>query len=1074
MTKISQLRPDDRSEYLSLNDPKASEDILITRAVTSRLEVSPSKRVLLIGLGGSGIRVVSRVKAAIQQRFQDYDGRIAFLAMDTDHDDLRMMKNLDPYHEVFALPHLPTPAMGGAPWWLNPSRFIKSWINPSFNPNMNWQGSIGNRHVARLFLHNATDANNPVDEQIVHRIADSLHLLTNGFNPWTMRLEIMIVLGLSGGIGSGGLIDIAQFAHAAVRQHQATFGDSFGLTGYFFTKDVMEWYTLGQPTDAAKAGNCYAALKELDYYMSAPQREPFRKDILHFRSDDLDPVVIDGSHPLYTTVYLVNGNGRMNSFEESLKCVSESIVNSIANVTLEHLIPFGTSSLLDGFYANLPQGRRSKFMNVVYDTNGNENNRMFADDAFNYCAVGVANASVPENELKIYAINLIAQTAFSTGSLQFAPAVAIQSWSMEPFTRTQGEHLISEMLTLTPERLQADLLAKVGTINWPDNFVPLTASAIRAGQTQPAAIALGCEFNGSHQIRTANEREVMDWINSHVEEQFMRFLDAAKSFLLQYGPRAFVNLYRGIAADGSYGGIIEKLCEWGSLSAQDFGRINIRHIEEELNYAQYRVNSAIFGMFPQSIERFHYAFLEYKQMETASKVRDYLLQGLYRAAYLDKIKAFAEAVSEFAFILDQLLNAYSEYSAQLSDFDSFCREANNDAINVNILAQHEDFDWAILETRYFVDQIQYGQVRADLVNSFLENPLAWTDTQGGESPRRLFDRIMAKHLNEQIGTNMIRLGDRLSIVSYLEMEMHRNNLAGLQNCVDHLVSNLVLKAKVRFNKNLDFNSVGECSHKYLIIPNSVTLVDPAIMTAIQHAAMHYNLDIALSSASDRITCFQVEGAIPLYTMRDLSQWEYAYDVAAGHGMLHSNESGKGIYDPETGLAWRAYPEITKPVNGQDPRQPDQMGRVSREGRFMRDVIDPLFEEALKQHIIEREETNNGYTYWYYDLTIPGWDYSIDLRFCPKEHGCYVMGEKLFAMIAEQNYGPLADMHHKIMINNPGFNDETTDEQRALDRAKRALRKNVPMFIAVKRSVIKAKELFAEIDAANEKLMKIGQ
>lgn len=1088
MTKISQLGSNDRALYLALNDPNASEDILFARDVTNKMVINPTQRIMLIGLGGCGIRVVNRVKEIVTAKFQNYRGQIAFLAIDTDADDLKEQKSLQPLTEVYQIPHC------DAHKYIDPDKrspFTNSWIHPRFslNFNTNIQGAGQNRQAMRCMLYDDTNATDHVDKQITRRIQQSIHTLANGFNN-NMRLEIMIVLGVAGGTGSGGLIDIAQFTKAAVRDEN--FAGRYSISGFFFTKDVVEYKTLGQPADAAKARNCYAALKELDYYMSVQQREAFRKDILLFSSSDKAPIVTDKTHGLYDSAYLINGSGGPEAFAQAIGAVSEGIVNMIANAQSENAQAVMNNAgatqqqrdetqLISSFRSNQDTARTEKLTTGLYDALKDEIHGAFGEDVFNYNAIGVGTASVPEQAFKTYAINIMAQTVAGTGVPGFAPASAVRGWPTEPLTQIEGETKINEMLTMTPESLQGGILAEVNRINWPAGFVNLSVDEIRAGQTQRAAVALGCVFDGPNQIKAANEQAVMDWINSHVEEQYNSFLNTARTFLLQYGPRAFVNLYYGIAPQANrYAGILAKLNAWSNLSAQDFGRISIQPKEAAKNSAQNRVNNVLTGRLAVNVTGFNNAFLEYKRMETACKVRDHLLQGLYWTAYLEKIKVFAEAVSEFAFVLEQLLNAYSGFSAQVSDFNAFSKEANKDAINVNILAQQGDYDWAIQETNNFVAQIQYDNVRADLIDSFLNNPRAWTDDEGGESPRRLFDGVMAKHLNAQVGANMIRLEDKLSIVSYLEMKLGGNNAnGGLQASVDQLITNLVLKASVRFNKDPELAICGENSKKCLMIPGGLVggqANGAAILTAIRTAATAQNLDIFPSTVNDKLVCFRVETGLPIYAMQALPQWESAYAAADGNITMHSNMSkqdmyGKpSIYDPEEGLAWVDYPEITKPVGYRDPRQMDNTGKISREGQFLLDKLDPLFERALKQHIIEREYTPQGYTYWYYDLTMQGWNYDFDLRFCPRDdEGYYAKGSELFDMIAQNNQRSLLEMKHQVMIDNPKFNDATTDELRAIDRAKRALRKNVPMFIAVKRSVEKAESMFAEIDVANEKL-----
>ena len=74
------------SECFGQGIADASDGKLFTKP--TQMKPDPNKRSLIIGLGGSGIKTVNQIKTVLNAKCADYASRVAFLAIDTDANDI--------------------------------------------------------------------------------------------------------------------------------------------------------------------------------------------------------------------------------------------------------------------------------------------------------------------------------------------------------------------------------------------------------------------------------------------------------------------------------------------------------------------------------------------------------------------------------------------------------------------------------------------------------------------------------------------------------------------------------------------------------------------------------------------------------------------------------------------------------------------------------------------------------------------------------------------------------------------------------------------------------------------------
>ncbi len=231
------------------------------------------------------------------------------------------------------------------------------------------------------------------------------------------------------------------------------------------------------------------------------------------------------------------------------------------------------------------------------------------------------------------------------------------------------------------------------------------------------------------------------------------------------------------------------------------------------------------------------------------------------------------------------------------------------------------------------------------------------------------------------------------------------------------------------------------------------------------------IELYPSSVNDRFVCYRFQSALPLYALHGLEEWEKAYDTSPRF-LIHGNESGKGAFDPEIGLAWENYPS---PVYN---RKVSHDGPPSREEIFMREVFGPLFEKAEKYGVIRGRQTAEKKYYYEAILlnvqsygrtppepTLEGYPVNSKSRIFEK-------GEALLDFIEKSSEGTIAKQIVAIKLDGQGkFSTPNENSAIARDEAMRSLRRHVPLYKAIRQSLRLIQPYADLVDLANEEQMR---
>jgi len=352
-----------------------SEFSFISDASKIPMQSNPT---LIIGLGGTGIDALLRVKAKVNQTFiasQDSETRrkktapdnIRFLALDTDRKTLSIEKagpNRDQEliysYQGMRVEHSEAIYIGADDFGSykadrdHLSPYITEWLSNHLGPLADTKdGAGGMRQVSRLLVFRNAD-------KIFSQLKQAVDQLLRSVTAEHETMSVFILTGVSGGTGSGTYLDIAYLLQKAILEVGAgnrfaraeTVFDIATITAYLFLPDISKLNC----NQAFIEFNGYAALKELDYLMG-----------LKLRKETFDQVYsgsieVHSECPPFSLVHLVSshfisGGPVEKAYDKALIVTAESIAYWLAR---ESSTAGGYASLTpNGYYANVTQAIES-------------------------------------------------------------------------------------------------------------------------------------------------------------------------------------------------------------------------------------------------------------------------------------------------------------------------------------------------------------------------------------------------------------------------------------------------------------------------------------------------------------------------------------------------------------------------------------------------------------------------------------------------------------------------------------------------------------------------------------------
>lgn len=1014
---------------------------------SSKIEIDPKKRALIIGLGGSGIKTANLVKTVLSAKCNDFADRVAFLAIDTDANDIVRSTTALSANETHVI------ACDGGninSFYKNSNRntFIDSWCTKKVPKmeDLSAEGANQKRQICKMKIYYPGDLSNPNDMKLLGSIKKAVNrAMQNAMKG--EELQVFIVLGVSGGTGSGGIIDVAQLVHIA------TEGIKRNIIGVFYLPDAM-------PVESNSImANGYAALKELDYYTSVRQREDVETLTVNSVSNTGDPIRITQKNPLYSMPILVSGSvdgigEPMSKYRETRRSATEFIVNLLASSeSTKKNATDDDRFLLKSFFANKESVRGDHLINLYDPDRKTELEGVFGEDCFSYFAIGVSTVAIPERIIMSYAVDEIVQTLLGKASV-FA-GNGFKGFDLQPMSKVQSNGAINEIL-INGRAVDSKIieLCKMSRPGGVDFKIP----DIRDGSADD-------QYRRALRISEVKKKAISG-VNEWLTSQVQLFEERARLFMTEHGPRSFVCLCKGIGSeDEVFDGLLSRLDKMEDpvdrAEKIRASAAQVKRTKGKLDGAFSKVSDAI----GHHVETWHSQFLQAESAVIEQAVSDHLYgEGhAFNTYFRNPVIRFIECCEDFAVALEELRKVYQDLGDGFETLEKFRATAQaTEPINVNILNAADDYDWAKKLVDQSIRAVNFQTLKENLVKDFIGNQRAWTEYDPKRplsSPRRQFDALIATS-----GFAM----QTLTLTQYFA-ECVTNPDAE----ADRIVGQLIDRARPRYNQG--GSELGKESNMSLLVPSQLFSGNPTLKKSFEDACENNGVQIFESHVEDKMVCYRFKCALPIYALADIPRWESAYEAADPEKdeLLHTTKGTDSDFSDKTGVTWADRPPVNYRKN---VRLPGLDGLVSREGQYFKNVIDPLFQLALENGLILPKQSGEApydrYTFQALILDVAGLDYSFDVSEYAKIPGAVVngvlqKGHAIAEYFAAKNGHKAEDLTRDLLLADTSAFEKAMPRDVAEDRAKRILRKNTPLFLHIKRSMPVIQAVSDAIDAANK-------
>lgn len=342
---------------------------------------------LVIGLGGTGIDALLRLKYQVNRRFtlphdpiskkrMEKPANIEFLAFETNEGDRTKVYRgigLDPLTELVLLSNPEVGSLLQNRSNLEP--FITDWLSPELSVKDGINGASGIRQAGRLLLFTKI-------QPVVQAIEKKIKSLSVGTNK---KLLVFLLTGISGGTGSGCFLDIAYIVRGLIERDSGDSGvDKVNMLGYIFMPDVnLSNNSLDNHTREYVKKNGYAALKELDYWMNAGERND------RFRQQYGNILKVQSPMPPFNYAHLIsatNMEGTLleNGYDYCMNVTAEKITTFMASEDKHSGEEFAIQDYMSNIQTNIAQ------MNKLYAAN------------YQYNVIGASSAVLPIEEMTTF------------------------------------------------------------------------------------------------------------------------------------------------------------------------------------------------------------------------------------------------------------------------------------------------------------------------------------------------------------------------------------------------------------------------------------------------------------------------------------------------------------------------------------------------------------------------------------------------------------------------------------------------------------------------------------------------
>ena len=1067
----SNVSIDSLRKILMLDQVDAGNGMLFGTATAGKAEPRTDTLTLVIGVGGSGAAAVAEAVRLADQRFiPEYRNFVDFLVVDS---DVREIEQAEKNANVRTL-HISTPwimyRMELRPGYEHRPEFFRKFMPTDYDTHSKLIGcgSGADRMTGKLKLYDMAKDGITTNDARFQDMIEELFL-----GKWSvykhLPVDIVILTGISGGTGSGTFMDLAARAKQACRMAGVA---EVKVYGYIMLPDTAEKLTFASKWHEIFYQNGYAALKELESYMSIGfNRE--RKEVIA-SAVPIENVTIDWKNMLFDYPVLVSGG-----YKKAVSMIAETVVASV-----------GTNSMsLNGcLYGNLALARQMALSQAAMCENGALKRNACPEDSHQYCGIGYAYADIPE---KIVIPNVVGKVCRRMYVNTDGGAVFCSS--ERKLTKLEFRDALNILFSGEDNQIPDEkvLWRRIDAKLWelsklPENPNLLSYADVVENRTEEWETAFGAP-----EIVERGRKDIKECLTALYED----FIFRASRVMEKYGPRVMEYLYYGVGSDDP--------AEYADSSIQ-------RIMYEVKGYLQETAIMSVahpdplpergvldrLAMFLKGVDVWKIAKEDAIQADIRREIARAMCggNGIWIEEYQNKVEQFIQNCSRFADVLESMTMYYEHVGKSLdaSDFAEFAMGTGSN--EVNLCSDQRTYEWIKKRVSQKVESIDPDGFRQILIDDFIDYPERWCSYEEGVA-RKHYDELMSNVC--QLGANaMANNGLNLSARDYFIEILSKVPLSEQNQKIAQEVDRIMVALMRKSQPSLRIRREGFSEvNKTVIVPQSLVECPYGgkIFDRFQAYLIMHHVQVIVSPTTDAIVSYQASVANALSSLEDLSKWEAAYDhlpsntkhLNCGEYVTQYKELSMTEQDelehvvrqekitPEddllgsTGLSWEHYPSVNLLAYQGKFTGFDEQLENSSEAQYRQNVFEKKIEYALKEKIIECEVVSpNVYRYWI-NLIPEDWDNLNVDNWMECEEGRCVRGWKLFDFLHSQNLQSSAAYRKRIgLTGSPVFEsdfdfnaiiqlqhwDDARVEQEHRSYMKRIMRKNTALYMELEETL----------------------
>lgn len=433
---------------------------------------------VFISAGGTGHQALARLKQTMvnQVDYHDVENQTMFLAVDTALKELNECVSEGKFtaNEILKIPY------AGAHDSISPQRILPqlaAWVHKDLwavtgggaavSKEFSGTGAGAIRQCGRVLL-----AQSAAQAELNKKLSNITQISARMGN--TERIHVFFLAGIAGGTGSGTILDLAFLTRHFLKGILGPAYKKVTFSAYLFLPSACGDKMEPKVEDIANGNrNAYAALKEIDHYMTMTNRhEHFVMNYGTVAASTVD--IADNVFDFCTLVEGIGDNGHF--FEKNAETSRQIVADSILNIVCADNAQTGPNNqsvyLVDSFLSNM-----SAQTNVRIELHSDK--VWPRDTNYLYSVIGYSSCVVPIDLLTIY----VAKKIFDEVFKRFRRADDVYEDNVSAFIEACGLDigtLSKRYKTLSKEQLLNDIQKQADEefkANGPFYMVNLTRKA---------------------------------------------------------------------------------------------------------------------------------------------------------------------------------------------------------------------------------------------------------------------------------------------------------------------------------------------------------------------------------------------------------------------------------------------------------------------------------------------------------------------------------------------------------------------------------------------------------------------